>query len=66
MSRKQINASLPEGQAIRIRQDAIRLGITLADWMEVATEKFLAQPVETRRAFTARFNRKVTGRKVAP
>ncbi len=59
-----IGARFPKEIAHRVRADALRLDVSVQDWLTHAAEKLLNQPIESRRASLAGAGKKVTGRKV--
>jgi hypothetical protein len=65
MANVQFNVALPAADARRVKRDAIKLGVTLGSYAQLALELFLARPVRVRRAgFSGASSRRKAGRKI--
>jgi len=63
---KQINVTLPETLARRIKSDAANLGIPLHEYGRLAFENFISKPVASRRVIADGATRKTVGRRIKP
>lgn len=65
MAVKQLNVTLPEADLLRIKKDAISLGISLSDYAAIAFSHFLSKPIASRRVNAETVKPKTAGRKVS-
>lgn len=64
MSTTQLNVTISESSAKRVRKDCVEMGVTLAEYATVAFEQFLAKNIGQRRVHFAG-KKKIVGRKVS-
>jgi hypothetical protein len=66
MANVQFNITLDESDAVKVKQDALAMGVTLGTYSAQAFEMFLSKPAKARRSFfeSAKLKRK-SGRKIA-
>ncbi len=62
--KKQLNVEIPTDHALKLKIDALNLGVSLSSYAEIAFQKFLTMPIALRRAAFVSTSKKTVGAKI--
>ena len=59
----QLNVNIPEPELLRVKMDALKMGVTLNEYAIQSFQNFLAKPIDARRVYFEKV-KKTSGRKI--